>query len=138
MTTMKSRLNNNSYIYAGKWHRLKGGVRRALGSLTGNELTRIGGQQEYMLGVLQEKYGYTRKEGQRALANLATTVDAKKDEMKDVLQSAKTWIDEKRGVTPKPTRTKRAVAGVAAAVAATAALAYYLGWFRPEQLPAQS
>jgi uncharacterized protein YjbJ (UPF0337 family) len=138
MTTMKSRVGDYSYIYAGKWHKLKGGARQALGKLAGSESTQIAGQQEYMLGALQEKYGYTRKEAQRALADLATTVEAKKGEMKDVLHSAKAWIDEKRGVTPKATKTKRAVAGIAAAVTATAALAYYLGWFRPESLPSQS
>lgn len=138
MTTLKTRANDYSYIYAGKWHKLKGGVRQTLGKLTGNKYARMAGQQEYMLGVLQEKYGYTRQEAQRALADFAHTANEKRDEMKDVLHSAKAWLDEKRGVTSKPKRAKRAVAGLAAAVTATAALAYYLGWFRPQPLQTES
>lgn len=133
MTTLKTRATDYGYIYTGKWHKLKGGVRQTLGKLTGNKYARIAGQQEYMLGVLQEKYGYTRQEAQTALADLAAAANEKREEMKDILYSAKAWLDEKRGITPRPKRIKRTVAGLAAAMTATAALAYYLGWGRPQQ-----
>ena len=128
-------LDNYGYIYSGKWHRLKGGARQAWGQLTGNKMTRVAGQQEYLLGVLQEKYGYTRQEAQRALANLSSTASQKKTELADALQATKAWIDDKRGVTRRRSRAKK-VAGLAAAAVATGALAYYFGRVRPDQAEA--
>ncbi|MBP8001083.1 MAG: CsbD family protein [Chloroflexi bacterium] len=148
MTTLTSRFNNNGYIYSGKWHRAKGSARRAWGRVTGNEVARLAGQQEYMLGVLQEKYGYTRKDAHRALSqllatydekktDLVNTFDEKKQEMKNVLQLAKDWVDEKRGVKPKASRIAP-IAGLAAATTVAALMAYYLGWFRMGPASTQS
>lgn len=131
-TFTTSGIKNRSHIAIGKWHQKKGNIRELWGKLTGNERTRIAGKQEYMLGVLQEKYGQSRQDAQRALADLATTIDQKKEEMKDVMQTAKAWIDQKRGVTPKHSRVGR-IAGIAAATTFTAAVTYYLGWVRPAQ-----
>lgn len=132
MTTLTANLSNRKHITTGKWHQAKGTVREAWGKLTGNERTRIAGKQEYMLGVLQEKYGQSRQDAQQALANLTTTLETKKDEMKDILQTAKAWIDEKRGVTPKQPRMGL-IAGLAAATTLTAAIAYYFKRTYPEQ-----
>lgn len=128
-------LDNYSYIYSGKWHRLKGGARQAWGKLTGNKMVRVADQQEYLLGVLQEKYGYTRQEAQRVLANLSATASQKKTELTDALQATKAWIDEKRGVTRRRARAKKIV-GLAAAALATGALAYFFGRVRPDQVEA--
>lgn len=137
MSTFTTSIKNRGHVTAGKWHQTKGSVREAWGKVTGNQRTRIAGKQEYMLGVLQEKYGQGRQDAQQALADLTTTIDQKKEEMKDVMQTAKAWIDQKRGITPKRSRIGR-LAGLAAATTVTAALAYYLGWVRPAQLESGS
>lgn len=148
MTALTSRFNNYGYIYSGKWHRAKGSARRVLGKIAGNKTAQLAGQQEYMLGVLQEKYGYTRQEAQRTLnqllsaydekkAELVTTFDEKKEDMKNVMHLVKDWVDEKRGVKAKRSRFG-SFAGIAAATTVAALVAYYVGWLRPEQLSAQS
>jgi uncharacterized protein YjbJ (UPF0337 family) len=147
MTALTSRFNNLGYIYTGKWHRAKGSARQVLGKVTGSKRAQLAGQQEYLLGVLQEKYGYTRKEAQRTLSQLLSTVDAKKadmvhtfdekkEDMKNMIQLAKNWVDEKRGVKPKRSRFG-SLAGIAAATTVAAFLAYYFGWLRPEQFPVE-
>lgn len=148
MTALTSRFNNYGYIYSGKWHQTKGAVRRTWGRVTGNEMARLAGQQEYMLGVLQEKYGYTRQEAQQALNQLLATYDEtknrlvntfeqKKEDMKNVVDTARHWIDEKRGIKPKRARFTP-VAGIAAATTVLALIAYYLGWVRPDTMTPQS
>lgn len=50
----------NKDILKGKWKELKGGVKEKWGELTDDDITRIEGQQEKLVGVLQEKYGYSK------------------------------------------------------------------------------
>lgn len=47
---------------AGQWKQLKGRAREKWGDLTDDELDRIDGRRERLVGVLQEKYGKTEKE----------------------------------------------------------------------------
>ena len=133
MKTFTKRMSNRSHMAAGKWHKAKGTAKEAWGKLTGNRYARIAGKQEYMLGVLEEKYGQSRQDAQQALADLSTVMDEKKQEMRDIIQTTRGWIDEKRGITPKRTKKKRIV-GIAAATTLTAALAYYFGWLRSGQM----
>ena len=50
----------NEDILQGKWHELKGGVKEQWGKLTDDDLERVGGKSEQVIGLLQAKYGYTR------------------------------------------------------------------------------
>jgi len=45
-------------ILFGKWHEIKGQVRQRWGKLTIDDLARLNGKTEELVGVLQRRYGY--------------------------------------------------------------------------------
>lgn len=55
----------NTDIFKGKWHQLKGKVRQQWGELTDDDVDRIQGDSEVLMGRIQERYGRTRDEAQR-------------------------------------------------------------------------
>jgi len=57
----------NKDILSGKWHQLRGDVRKVWGKLTDDELDQINGDREKLAGVLQEKYGYNRAQAEREI-----------------------------------------------------------------------
>ncbi len=42
----------------GNWNQLKGKVKEQWGKLTDDDLTQIEGRRDFLLGKLQERYGY--------------------------------------------------------------------------------
>lgn len=52
-------------ILAGKWKQLKGKVQQQWGKLTDDELDRIAGKREALIGLIQEKYGYAQARAER-------------------------------------------------------------------------
>jgi uncharacterized protein YjbJ (UPF0337 family) len=57
----------NQAILEGKWRRLRGNVKGRWGKLTGNNLKRIEGRVDQMIGLLQERKGYTRQRAEEEL-----------------------------------------------------------------------
>jgi len=57
----------NRDIFEGKWKQFKGEVKKQWGKLTDDEIDQINGQHEKMVGLLQERYGYTRERAEREL-----------------------------------------------------------------------
>ena len=55
----------NSDVLEGKWNQLKGKVRQQWGNLTDDDLERIAGKRDELIGVLQEKYGRSQAEAER-------------------------------------------------------------------------
>lgn len=55
----------NSDILKGKWNQLKGNLKQQWGDLTDNDIARIEGNYDEFVGVLQERYGYSRDRAQR-------------------------------------------------------------------------
>jgi len=51
----------NDDILQGKWKQVKGQFRTWWGKLTDNDIEEIAGRGEKLIGLLQEKYGYTRE-----------------------------------------------------------------------------
>ena len=49
----------------GNWHQFRGNVKTQFGKLTDDDLAQINGQQEVLLGRLQERYGYTKDVAQQ-------------------------------------------------------------------------
>jgi uncharacterized protein YjbJ (UPF0337 family) len=45
-------------VFEGNWYKLKGDVRNKWGKLTDDDLERIGGNKDKLVGTLQERYGY--------------------------------------------------------------------------------
>jgi len=55
----------NSDQLKGKWKQMKGSVKERWGKLTDDDLDIINGQNEQLVGKIQEKYGIAKDEAQR-------------------------------------------------------------------------
>ncbi len=49
----------------GKWNQLKGQVKKQWGKLTDDDLDRIEGNRDILVGKIQERYGKTKEEAER-------------------------------------------------------------------------
>jgi len=58
----------NQDVLAGKWKQARGKVKQWWGKLTDNDLDRISGQVDQLVGIVQERYGYTREQAEREVA----------------------------------------------------------------------
>ncbi|MCK9436289.1 CsbD family protein [Acinetobacter sp.] len=54
----------NEDILKGKWHEIKGDVKKTWGKLTDDDMMVINGESEKLLGFLQTKYGYEKDKAQ--------------------------------------------------------------------------
>jgi uncharacterized protein YjbJ (UPF0337 family) len=63
----------NKDVIEGKWKEMRGRVKEAWGKLTDDDLEKIDGHTERLVGLLQERYGYARdkaeKEVKRVMAH---------------------------------------------------------------------
>ena len=50
----------NVDVLQGKWKQMKGEVKAWWGQLTDDEVEQVNGRTERLLGLLQERYGYTK------------------------------------------------------------------------------
>lgn len=57
----------NQDIFEGKWKELRGQVKEWWGKLTDDDLERVGGKADQLIGLLQQKYGYTKEHAQEEL-----------------------------------------------------------------------
>jgi len=58
----------NWNVVQGNWKQFRGRVKEQWGSLTHDDLDRIKGRREQLLGHLQEKYGITKYEASARIA----------------------------------------------------------------------
>lgn len=56
-------------ILRGKWLQLKGDVKERWGELTDDEVDQVEGNQEQLIGLIQEKYGYAKERAEREVAD---------------------------------------------------------------------
>ena len=51
----------NKDVFEGKWKQVRGQARTWWGKLTDDDLDQVAGKSDAFVGLLQEKYGYTRE-----------------------------------------------------------------------------
>ncbi len=54
----------NDDIFNGQWKQMRGALRSWWGKISDDDFERIGGQKDKLIGVIQEKYGYTRDQAE--------------------------------------------------------------------------
>ncbi len=59
----------SSDILKGQWKEIKGEIKAQWGKLTDNDLVKIEGNEEKLLGFLQKKYGYAKDRAYREYRN---------------------------------------------------------------------
>lgn len=64
----------NQDIIQGKWTQLKGSLKAKFGKLTDDDLARADGNHQYLVGKLQERYGYAREEAEREVKSFEQTL----------------------------------------------------------------
>lgn len=57
----------NESILKGQWNTLKGKVKEAWGDLTDDEVAKIEGNYDSLVGSVQKKYGYTQEKSREAV-----------------------------------------------------------------------
>jgi uncharacterized protein YjbJ (UPF0337 family) len=67
----------NTDILQGRWKQVRGELRKRWGALTDDDVERINGSREKLAGLLQERYGYSVKEAQQAVADFLDSVEAR-------------------------------------------------------------
>jgi uncharacterized protein YjbJ (UPF0337 family) len=67
----------NADVIKGKWHQLKGEVKSRWGKLTDDDLDRVAGDSEKLIGRVQERYGYARHDAEREVKDF---FDRQRDE----------------------------------------------------------
>ena len=51
----------NADVLQGKWKQLRGEVKKWWGNLTDDDLDKIAGERDKLVGRLQERYGYAKE-----------------------------------------------------------------------------
>ncbi len=65
----------NSDQFEGKWKQLKGSVKQRWGKLTDDDVTRLTGKRDELVGKLQERYGITKEQAQKEADEWATAAN---------------------------------------------------------------
>jgi uncharacterized protein YjbJ (UPF0337 family) len=58
----------------GNWKQLKGKVKQQWGKLTDDDLDRINGKREELVGRIQESYGRSRKDAEKEVGDFFDTL----------------------------------------------------------------
>ena len=90
----------NEDILAGQWKEMRGELKSWWGKLTDDDFEWIGGQKDRLIGLIQERYGYTRDQ---ALNEMERRFDEYMNKAGETMQSAAkrleaagTYLQEKR------------------------------------------
>lgn len=59
-------------ILQGNWKQLRGHMREWWGNLTDDDITKIEGKRENLVGVLQTKYGYAKERAEKEVNDRLT------------------------------------------------------------------
>jgi uncharacterized protein YjbJ (UPF0337 family) len=57
----------NPDIIQGKWTQIKGSLKAKWGKLTDEDLNRMDGNHQYLVGTLQERYGWQKDQAEREI-----------------------------------------------------------------------
>jgi uncharacterized protein YjbJ (UPF0337 family) len=69
----------NQDILAGKWKQMRGELKTWWGKLTDDDFDRISGQKDKLVGLIQERYGYTREQAEQEVERRLQEYGAKTD-----------------------------------------------------------
>ncbi len=65
----------NTDIVQGKWKQIRGKVKEEWGKITDYDLDRIAGKREELVGLIQEKYGYTKERAEQEVSRFLHRID---------------------------------------------------------------
>ena len=71
----------------GKWNKLKGEIRSQWGKLTDDDIERIAGNKDRLIGILQERYGYVWDEARQRVDGYLDDYNGLRSQAADVVRS---------------------------------------------------
>jgi len=74
----------------GKWNKLKGEIRSQWGKLTDDDIERIAGNKDRLVGFVQERYGYVWDEARQMVDRYLDDYNGLRSQAADVLRSVAT------------------------------------------------
>ena len=66
----------NKDVFEGKWKQIRGEAKAWWSKLTDDDLDRAAGKVDVLIGVLQEKYGYSRQRAAQEIDKRVTQYEA--------------------------------------------------------------
>jgi uncharacterized protein YjbJ (UPF0337 family) len=67
----------NQDIIKGQWAQLKGSLKSQWGKLTDDDLSRADGNHQYLVGRLQERYGWQKDQAEREIRDFERNLQKK-------------------------------------------------------------
>ena len=68
----------NQDIIQGKWTQIKGSLKTKWGKLTDDDLSRMDGNHQYLVGKLEERYGWDKEQAERQIREFEHDLGKKK------------------------------------------------------------
>ena len=65
----------NKDIMVGRWEQIKGRVKQRWGRLTDDQLNRISGYHDELVGIIRERYGYTHEKARKNVDDFIQRLD---------------------------------------------------------------
>ena len=66
----------NKDVFEGKWKQLRGEAKVWWGKLTDDDLDKVEGEYDKFVGVLQERYGYSREQAEEEIEERVNEYEA--------------------------------------------------------------
>jgi uncharacterized protein YjbJ (UPF0337 family) len=66
----------NKDVFVGKWTQVRGEAKVWWGKLTDDDLDKISGRFDMFIGLLQEKYGYSRAQAEQEIEKRVTELES--------------------------------------------------------------
>jgi uncharacterized protein YjbJ (UPF0337 family) len=67
----------NKDVFEGMWKQMHGEVRNWWGKLTDDDVARVGGNYEKLVGTIQERYGYSREQAMKEIDQRFSSLEDK-------------------------------------------------------------
>lgn len=67
----------NDKIFKGKWNQFKGEIKKNWGEFTDDEIDRLEGEKDILIGKIQEKYGKSKEEAERDFNHWYNNLDSR-------------------------------------------------------------
>jgi uncharacterized protein YjbJ (UPF0337 family) len=66
----------NKDVFVGKWTQVRGEAKVWWGKLTDDDLDKVAGRFDMFIGLLQEKYGYSRAQAEQEIEKRVTELES--------------------------------------------------------------
>ncbi len=64
----------NSSVLEGQWRQLRGKIQEEWGDLTDDDLDKVNGKYDQLVGILQQRYGYGKADAEHRVSTFLDSV----------------------------------------------------------------